>query len=377
MSRTFVLLLTISLISLLFFTSCDGGLGKDQKSATGTITLSVNVPVEEKLLQAHTPAKVEKIVYKATPLFVQDEDVLMNIIGSQPNWTQIIFRTFDGKPDTVGHLRASAGYYQAGKWKIELMALNAGGNPVYYGTTGDVYINAGEQNAFFIEFHGVQSIGQSAALDVNFTSLRNEENLGENPKPSAVIKWLDGSEMKFEANEWTSTIETEGTVRHVIKKTGLPAGEVEIIFTLTMNDGSVITQERVSTILINNETTVIDGTLETGEYKDPTFDITEDQTEIEMEIRSVSVCVELEQPDKDKARIFRADFGSTAVFEAVITGKSADSITWYVDGKEVGKGKQCGFKAEAVGQYTLSSIVQRDEKTASEEVLVVFMEAGE
>ena len=354
---------------LLLSVSCEQP--KVQGDGYALMEMTVDVPVEEKLLTVWAPGQVKSFVYKATPKFIQDGDVYNDIVGQQLEWTPVKFYTYSGEEEVVGHLRTSMGYYQPGGWEIEIMALNGGGNPVYYGTTGHVYLNAGERNGFVLELHGVQSIGSSASLDVTFSGPRVSETIAGSPKPVMDIKWLDGATRHVDSG-WTSTIQSDGTILHHIHIDNMPAGETDVVFSTVMPDGSVITKEMVAVLLINGETTTVEGTLETGGYIDPGFDIEEDKSEIAASIRIVSGGSErAKDPYDGGERIFDVGVGSTAVFSYDLTGAEGDSWRWLVDGVQAGTAKTLSFSKSVPGQYQVTAMTWRDEKTTSEEILVV------
>lgn len=359
-------LITIFAVALI---SCEQP--KAQDNGYAVMEMTVDVPVEEKLLTVWAPGQVRSFVYKATPKFVQDGDVYNDIVGQRLDWAPVTFYTSTGEEETVGHLRASMGYYQPGGWEIEIMALNAGGNPVYYGTTGHVYLNAGERNGFVLELHGVQSIGSAASLDVTFSGPRVSEALGGSPKPVMDIKWLDGTTRRV-GSGWTSTIQTDGTILHHIHIDNLPAGETDVVFSTVMPDGTIVTKETAAVLLINGETTTVEGTLETGSYIDPGFDIEEDKSEITASIRIVSGGSErVHNPYDGGERFFDVAIGSAAVFSYDLTGAEGDSWRWLVDGVQKGTGKTFTFTENDPGQYQITAMTWRDEKTCSEEILVV------
>lgn len=358
------------LIAMIFgLSSCEQP--KVQDNGYAVMEMTVDVPVEEKLLTVWAPGQVRSFVYKATPKFTQDADIYNDIVGQQLDWTPVKFYTSTGEEETVGHLRASMGYYQPGGWEIEIMALNSGGNPVYYGTTGHVYLNAGERNGFILELHGVQSIGSTASLDVTFSGPRVSESLNGSPKPVMDIKWLDGTTRHVDSG-WSSTIQTDGTILHHIHIDNMPAGETDVVFSTVMSDGTVVTKETTAVLLINGETTTVEGTLETGSYIDPGFDIEEDKSEITASIRIVSGGSERPyNPYDGGERIFDVSVGSTAVFSYDLTGAEGDSWRWLVNGLQTGTNKTFIFTENDPGQYQITAMTWRDEKTCSEEILVV------
>lgn len=336
------------------------------------LAMEVFSPVEEKLLEIWAPGKVKSFVYKATPTFVQDGDLSNGIVGEQTEWKTVKFyRVDDNVIDTVGHLKASMGYYQPGRWEIEIMALNANGNPVYYGTTGTVYLNAGETNGFIVPLHGVTSIGESASLEVSFTGPRTAELAKDSPQPSMKIVWLDGTEREITTG-WSSTNSSRGTVFHSIHLDNLPAGETKIIFTLTQPDGAVVTQETAAVLLVNGETTTVEGSIETGGYMDPSFEIEEDKSEIKVSVEIVEGAVKRPaDPDGKSPQVFDVPVFGVAKFNFFPEGANADTWKWYVDGKEAGTGSILVFNKKVPGTYQVTACVWRDEKTASEEFLVI------
>lgn len=366
----------IFLTAVILIPSCEmkgpetaGGTG----NALAEAEIMLTVPAEEKLITVWVPGKVASFVYKATPKFVQDEDVFNDITGAQPEWTPVKFYTVTGEEETVGHIRASMGYYQPGEWEIEIMALNRSGNPVYYGTTGSVFLNAGELNGFMLELHGVQSIGSTAALDVTFTGPRVSENVSGSPKPKMVITWLEGNKREISSG-WTSTVKTDGTIEHSIHLEGMPAGETEVLLATVMPDGSPVSEERIAVLLVNGETTIIEGTLETGEYTDPSFDIEEDKTEIKASVRIVSGGTErAPDPYDGGERFFDVAKNATAVFSYDLDGAEGQSWKWYVNGIQEGTEKTFRFMKTEPGQYQVTAVTWRNEKTVSEEILVIVM----
>lgn len=369
-------------IKALFFTaiclvcllSCTNDISSEHVNGHASLLLNITVPLEEKLLTVTVPGEVKSFVYRAIPLFEQDEDITGNIVGAKEEWTPVMFYTEEGEESTVGHLRASMGWYASGAWEIEIKALNANGNTVYYGTTGKIYLNAGEKNGYEIELHGVQFEGEYAELDISFTSLRTSLEVENGPQPKVEITYTNGEKRQF-SSLWTSTntSEEEGTVRHTIHIDSLPVGEAEVYITLSLPDGSAITSERLAILLINGETTFIEGTLETGEYINPSFSITQDKSEIKGKITAISGVTEEASLSKTN-RVFKSQLGQSATFSYLVeTGeKECDTYRWLVDSVEKGQTKEFVFSASDVGQYTVTVIANRDEKTTSEEILVIF-----
>ena len=337
------------------------------------VYMEILSPVEEKLLEVWAPGKVKSFVYKATPGFVQDGDLTSIIVGEQKNWTPVTFqRVEDNVPDTVGHLKAVMGYYQPGRWEIEIMALNANGNPVYYGSTGTVYLNAGESNGFIVPLHGVTSIGESASIDVTFTGPRTSDQVTDSPRPSMKIKWLDGTERTISTG-WTSTNASRGTVLHTIHVDNLPAGETDITFILTQADGAVVTSETAAVLLVNGETSTVEGSIETGEYMDPSFDITEDESEIEVVVRAESgATLQEASPDGKGPQVFEMELFTKSCFSYTPSGAPADKWRWYINGDlQLWKEDMFIFNETIPGMYQVTACVWRGEKTASEDFIVI------
>ena len=367
-----ILAVAILLTVMVMVTSCSqeaSGLPDGQAE----VHMEIFSPMEEKLLEVWAPSKVKSFVYRATPGFVQDGDLSSTIVGEQRNWTPVTFRRVETDvPDTVGHLKAVMGYYQPGKWEIEIMALNANGNPVYYGSTGTVYLNAGESNGFIVPLHGVTSIGEAASIDVTFTGPRTGDQVADSPHPSMKIKWLDGTERTIDSG-WSSTNASRGTVLHTIHVDNLPAGETDITFILTQTDGAVVTSETVAVLLVNGETSTVEGSIETGEYMDPSFDITEDRTEIEVKVRAESGATLREgSPDGKGPQVFELEAFTEACFSYTPSGDPGDIWKWYVNGDlHFWTSDRFRFNEVIPGMYQLTACVYREEKTASEDFIVI------
>lgn len=361
-------ILIFATICLLCLISCS-----DDINGHASLLLNITVPVEEKLLTVTIPREIKTFVYRATPLFEQDADMTGNIIGAKSEWTPVFFYTEEGEESTVGHLKASMGWYSSGAWEIEIKALNANGNTVYYGTTGRIYLNAGEINGYEIELRGVQFEGEYAELDISFTSLRTSVEVENGPQPKVELIYSNGETRQF--SHWTSTnTSEEGTIRHTIHIDSLPAGEADVYIMLSLSDGSVITGERLAILLIGGEKSFIEGTLESGEYINPNFSITEDKSEIKGKITALRGVTE-EISLSSFNRVFRAQLGQSATFSYLVDEgeRECDTYCWLVDSIEKCQAKEFTFTPSDVGQYTVTAIAHRGEKTTSEEILVVFM----
>ena len=186
------------------------------------------------------------------------------------------------------------------------------------------------------------------------------------------IKWLDGTERTINTG-WTSTNASRGTVLHTIHVDNLPAGETDITFILTQADGAVVTSETAAVLLVNGETSTVEGSIETGEYMDPSFDITEDESEIEVVVRAESgATLQEASPDGKGPQVFEMELFTKSCFSYTPSGAPADKWRWYINGDlQLWKEDMFIFNETIPGMYQVTACVSRGEKTASENFVVI------
>lgn len=358
---------------LFVFVSCAGEKGINDKAE---VTIEMEVPYGEKLLSVSAPSKITAFEYKATPGFVQDEDLdsfSQSIVGdTKGEWKSVRFQDKDGNDATVGKIRAVMGYYQQGRWTLEIRALNANGNVVYYGTTGTIYLNSNRVNAFSVEMHGVRSEETETKLKITFTGLETEEGTGM--RPAVTLRYLDNT-TKTITEGWTEKKIKDGVIEYSTVIGNLDAGEITATVSLSTPGGVVQTAETFKTVLIDGETTVVTGTLESGAFDRPGFEIEEDKSEVKGSIEAGEGASKALAPQS-----FTMTVNTTAVFTFVMdenadNGK-AYSVKWYVAGIEQSTGNTYAFSPDTPGNYYLTASVTRGEKAYSTEAVVVVMEGN-
>lgn len=357
---------------------------KEDDINSSTVELKVAVGEEEKGLEVYTPSEVVSFEYKATPYFEESESYITlfgGIVGStNGKWHSVRFQDKDGNDATVGLLRASMGYFHAGRWEIELRAKNAKGSVVYYGTTGTVYINPARVNAFSVALHGIQSIGKNATLTLTFTGLETEENSGM--IPYLRLKYLNGEivEKNGISDGWTLKKIGNGRIEYALKLSHLSAGEVDAYVALKLKNGSVNTAEAFKTILIDGELTKVTGTLESAPYVTPSFDIKEDRSELDGTITTKDATL-IENANGKNAYKIQWSKDKTVSFTFQPTGETASrnvTVKWYMDAVYKGEGTSFSLALKDLsttgGNYTISALISSDgEKTVSKEVILIVL----
>ena len=360
-------------LSLLFFISCS-----DKSNVTDKVevTIEVEVPYSEKLLSVSAPSKITAFEYKATPGFVQDEDLdsySQNIVGdTKGEWKSVKFQDKDGNNATVGRIRAVMGYYQQGRWTLEIRALNANGNVVYYGTTDTIYLNSNSTNAFSVSLHGVRNEKTETKLKITFTGLETEENTGM--KPSITLCYLDNT-TKTITEGWIEKKIKDGVIEYSALIENLDAGEVTATIALSTGGGAVQTAETFKTVLIDGETTVVTGTLESGAFVRPGFDIEEDKSEVK---GSIEVREGAEAALAPHSFTMKANTSATFTFAMDKNADNGKSYTvkWYIAGVEKASGLSYTFSPATPGNYYLTAVVTRGEKIYSTEAVIVVLEGN-
>lgn len=360
--------------------SCDNVAVEWEKEENGEVELVIS-SLEEKGLKINTPSTVKTFEYKATPYFEESEEYIAlngGIVGStNGKWRSVIFQDANGEDATVGHLRASMGYYHAGRWEIEIRAKNANGNILFYGTTGKIYINKARKNAFIIALRGVKNAGgTTASLSATFTGLETTD--GDGMIPYLRLTYLDGTilEWKGTTDGWEKNKVGNGRIKYNLEKQNLPSGEVDVYIALLLKNDSVNTAEAFKTILIEGEKTEITGTIESGAYISPSFDIKQDVSEIEGKIVSISGVKEKKDNQSGK-RYFEAEPDKDVSFKYEVENSSDYTVSWYIDSVFQSQGKIFNFSSGILGysggNYTLTAVIERGEKTKSEEIKLVLI----
>lgn len=363
------------LLVVLLIVLCSCSDGNEIHSDRAEVVLNMEVPYAEKLLSVDAPQNIKAFEYRATPEFEQDEDQAaysQDIVGdTKGEWKSVRFQDSTGADATVGRLRAVMGYYQQGRWTIELRALNANGNIVYYGTTDTVYLNSNRVNAFTVSLHGVRTAANTQ-LKITFTGLETEE--GKGMKPSLTLAYLD-STVKTITTGWTTKKIKDGVIEYSAVISNLDSGEVTGTLKLSTEGGEIQTAETFKTVLINGETTVVTGTLESGAFARPAFNITEDKSEVQGTIEAREGASKALTP-----QTFTMDVNTTAKFafvmDAAYDNGKAYSVKWYMAGSEKSSDSVFAFTPTVPGNYSLTAAVTRGEKAYSTEAVIVVLGGG-
>lgn len=223
---------------------------------------------EFKNLEVESPADIDRVEYRAVPLFEKPE-IEAGLVGSQPEWTHV-------RTDAYG--RAELGYFTQGHWHIYVRCFNADGNLIYTGDT-DVYLREGGRNLVEITLSFVWKETALSTLDVSFSTTEIVDAGLINVHPIARMFGIKDGRIVSSADlsfEWHKESIENGQIRISGRLENLPQGRYMMSVDLYREDGKYITGQAVNLTLVAGSETFVRGSLEGGEYTEASFDISED-----------------------------------------------------------------------------------------------------
>lgn len=226
---------------------------------------------EFKNLEVVSPADIDRVEYRAIPLF-ETPEVEAGLVGNQPNWTEIT-------PDGYG--RVNLGYFTQGHWHVYVRCFNPEGSMIYTGDC-DVYLRKGGRNLIEITLSFVWEETALSSLDVSFTTTEIVDEGLINAHPIARMfgikdgQIISSTDLPF---DWTKESIENGQIRISGRLENLPQGRYMMSIDLYRADGKFITGQAVNLTLVAASETVVRGALEGGEYTESSFKISEDLNE--------------------------------------------------------------------------------------------------
>ncbi len=298
------------------FVSCTAG--QAELSDVGYVRFAVETPKE---LDVTDSGRIDHFEYMAEPQF---ETTAFAVSGVTEDWTIV-----DGDEDSS----ALIGPFTQGRWKFELHAVSRNGYVMWEGK-GEGYINVSTDSVIPITLTRVAGEGY---IDFRITVPEYTTTI---KAPTITIDNKTVSNLV-----WEESGRGSGKIEFHAIASGISAGWHNVI--VRVGDGGTTTGEAVAVEVSAGNYTFIKGECSIGEYTNAYLKI-EAPAAARSEIRNSSGKKILSDEMKYKE--------SRTYTYALTNGKTAATVTWYVNGEEKGTGKTFTFTPQTSGIFELSAL---------------------